>query len=72
MIRMKYLSFRLASVAFAAAVVCSSWGALQAQTPTAPAAKAAQEEEESPFTPQPPVPLPAGMTGSRQTIRVWG
>jgi hypothetical protein len=64
MIRMKYLSFRLASVAFAAAVVCSSWGALQAQTPTAPAAKAAQEEEESPFTPQPPVPLPAGMTGS--------
>ncbi len=65
MIRMKRLSFRLASVAFAAAVVCSSWGALKAQTPTAPAAKAAQdEEEESPFTPQPPVPLPAGMTGS--------
>ncbi|WP_254061717.1 LVIVD repeat-containing protein [Granulicella sp. L60] len=62
---MKRLSFRLASVAFAAAVVCSSWGALKAQTPTAPAAKAAQdEEEESPFTPQPPVPLPAGMTGS--------
>jgi hypothetical protein len=65
MISMKRLSFRLASVAFAAAVVCSSWGALNAQTPTAPAAKAAQEEEEeSPFTPQPPVPLPAGMTGS--------
>jgi hypothetical protein len=57
------LAFRLAGVAFAAAVVCSSWGVLQGQTPAAPAAQAAPEEED-PFTPQPAVPLPTGMTGS--------
>jgi hypothetical protein len=57
------LAFRLAGVAFGAAVVCSSWGVLRGQTPAAPATQAAQEEED-PFTPQPAVPLPAGMTGS--------
>jgi hypothetical protein len=57
------LTFRLAGVAFAAAVVCSSWGVLQGQTPAAPAAQAAPEEED-PFTPLPAVPLPPGMTGS--------
>jgi hypothetical protein len=64
--RMHALAFRLAGVAFGAAVVCSSWGVLQGQTPAAPAAPAAQaaQEEEDPFAPQPPVPLPAGMTGS--------
>jgi hypothetical protein len=54
------LAFRLAGVAFAAAVVCSSWGTLLGQ---APAAKVAPAEED-PFAPQPPVPLPPGMTGS--------
>jgi hypothetical protein len=57
------LAFRLAGLAFAAAVVCSSWGVLQGQTPAAPAAQAAPEEED-PFTPLPAVPLPPGMTGS--------
>jgi hypothetical protein len=57
------LAFRLAGVAFAAAVVCSSWGVLQGQTPAAPAVQAAPEEED-PFTPLPAVPLPPGMTGS--------
>src|SRR6202789_4615738 len=57
------LAFRLAGVAFAAAVVCSSWGVLQRETPAAPAAQAAPEEED-PFTPLPAVPLPPGMTGS--------
>jgi hypothetical protein len=61
--RMHALAFRLAGVAFAAAVVCSSWGVLQGQTPAAPAAQAAPEEED-PFTPLPAVPLPPGMTGS--------
>jgi hypothetical protein len=65
--RMQSLAFRLACVAFAAAMVCSSWGVLWAQAPTAPAAPVAQaapDEEEDPFTPQPAVPLPPGMTGS--------
>ena len=61
--RMHALAFRLAGVAFGAAVVCSSWGVLQGQTPAAPAAQAAPEEED-PFTPLPAVPLPPGMTGS--------
>jgi hypothetical protein len=61
--RMHSLAFRLAGVAFAAVVVCSSWGVLQGQTPAAPAAQAAPEEED-PFTPLPAVPLPPGMTGS--------
>jgi hypothetical protein len=61
--RMYALAFRLAGVAFGAAVACSSWGVLQGQTPAAPAAQAAPEEDD-PFTPRPAVPLPAGMTGS--------
>jgi hypothetical protein len=61
--RMYALAFRLAGVAFAAAVVCPTWGALQAQTPAAPAAQSAPKEED-PFAPQPAVPLPPGMTGS--------
>ena len=65
--RMQALAFRLAGVAFGTAVVCSSWGVLRAQAPTAPAAPAAQagsaDEEEDPFAPQPPAPLPPGMTG---------
>jgi hypothetical protein len=65
--RTQSFAFRWAGVAFGAALVCSSWGALRAQAPAAPAAPAAQaapEEEEDPFKPQPPVPLPPGMTGS--------
>jgi hypothetical protein len=62
--RMQSLTFRLAGVALGAALVCSSWGALQAQAPAAPAAKAAPEEDDNPFTPKPAVPLPPGMTGS--------
>ena len=61
--RMQSLAFRLAGVAFAAVVVCSSWGALQGQKPAAPAKQSAPEEED-PFAPQPAVPLPPGMTGS--------
>ena len=64
---MQSLAFRLAGVAFGTALVCSSWGVLWAQAPTAPAAPtahAAPDEEEDPFTPQPAVPLPLGMTGS--------
>ena len=61
--RMYALAFRLAGVAFGAAVVCYSWGVLQGQTPAAPAAQATLGEED-PFTPQPAVPLPPGMTGS--------
>jgi hypothetical protein len=65
--RTQSLAFRLAGVAFGTALVCSSWGTLLAQAPTAPAApaaKAAAEEDEDPFVPQPAVPLPPGMTGS--------
>jgi hypothetical protein len=62
--RTQSLAFRLAGVAFGAAMVCSSWGVLRAQTPAAPATKAAPEEEENPFKPQPAAPLPPGMTGS--------
>ncbi len=62
--RMQYLAFRLAGVAFGTALVCSSWGALWAQAPAAPAAQSAPDEEENPFAPQPAVPLPPGMTGS--------
>lgn len=61
--RMHALAFRLVGVTFVAAAMCSSWGVLQGQTPAAPAAQAAPEEED-PFTPQPAVPLPPGMTGS--------
>jgi hypothetical protein len=64
--RTRSFAFRLAGVAFASAMVCSSWGAVQAQTPAAPAAPAAQPaaEDDDPFAPQPAVPLPPGMTGS--------
>ncbi|HMD20320.1 MAG TPA: hypothetical protein VKH40_08355, partial [Alloacidobacterium sp.] len=64
---MRVLAFRLASAFFAVAVIGSSVGALQAQTPPAQAAKPAPAppaEEEDPFAPQPPTPLPPGMTGS--------
>ncbi|NYF53456.1 LVIVD repeat-containing protein [Tunturiibacter gelidoferens] len=62
--RTQSLAFRLAGVAFGAALVCSSFRVLWAQAPAAPAAQAAPEEEENPFMPQPAVPLPPGMTGS--------
>jgi hypothetical protein len=65
--RTQSLAFRLAGVAFGTALVCSSWGVLLAQAPSAPAAPAAQaaaEEDDDPFVPQPAVPLPPGMTGS--------
>jgi hypothetical protein len=64
---MRVLAFRLVSAFFAVAVIGSSVGALQAQTPPAQAAKPAPAppaEEEDPFAPQPPTPLPPGMTGS--------
>ena len=64
---MRVLAFRLASAFFAVAVIGSSVSALQAQTPPAQAAKPAPAppaEEEDPFAPQPPTPLPPGMTGS--------
>jgi hypothetical protein len=64
--RMRSFAFRLA-VAFATAMVCSGWGALQAQAPPKapiiPAAPTAAEDD-NPFAPQPAVPLPPGMTGS--------
>jgi hypothetical protein len=65
--RTRSFAFRLVGVAFASAMVCSGWGALQAQAPpAAPAAPAAQPaaEDDNPFAPQPAVPLPPGMTGS--------
>jgi hypothetical protein len=65
--RTQSFTFRLAGVAFGAAMVCSSFGVLRAQAPAAPAAQAAPEEEDNPFTPQPAVPLPPGMTGSTTT-----
>jgi hypothetical protein len=54
------LTFRLASAAFAASLLCAS---LRAQAPAAPAAKPAPAAE-NPFAPQPAPPLPPGMTGS--------
>jgi hypothetical protein len=62
------LVFRLAGVALAAAVMCSSAGPLSAQAaapaaPAAPAAKPAAPPQD-PFAPQPAPPLPPGMTGS--------
>ncbi|WP_433968617.1 LVIVD repeat-containing protein [Tunturiibacter gelidiferens] len=67
--RTQSFAFRLAGVAFGAALVCSSFGVLRAQAPAAqaPSASAAQadsEEDDNPFTPKPAVPLPPGMTGS--------
>src|SRR5580704_13788767 len=65
--RTRALAFRLAGVAFAVAVMYSSVDGLKAQTPSAQASKpapAAPAEEEDPFAPQPPAPLPPGMTGS--------
>jgi len=68
------LAFRLAGVALAAAVMCSSAGPLFAQTaapaaPTTPAAPATPPAKpaappQDPFAPQPAPPLPPGMTGS--------
>jgi hypothetical protein len=60
--RMQSLAFRLASVAFGTALVCSSWGVLRAQAQPAPAAQEAPDEDDNPFAPA--VPLPPGMTGS--------
>jgi hypothetical protein len=63
------LAFRLMGAAFAVAVTCSTTGILHAQgqsSTAAPAAKSA-EAEEDPFAPQPPAPLPPGMTGSIET-----
>jgi hypothetical protein len=64
--RKRALVFRLAGLAFAAAVVCSSANSLLAQAAAAPAAPAAKpaEPQQDPFAPQPAPPLPAGMTGS--------
>ncbi|HZD48496.1 MAG TPA: hypothetical protein VE178_07105 [Silvibacterium sp.] len=60
--------FRMIGAAFALAVLWSSVGILQAQTPPAPAAPAAKpapaEAEENPFAPPPATPLPPGMVGS--------
>ena len=64
---MRALACRAVGVAFAVAVMSSTVGILKAQTPPAQTAKpapAAPAEEEDPFAPQPPVPLPPGMTGS--------
>lgn len=64
---MRALACRAVGVAFAVAVMSSTVGTLKAQTPPAQTAKpapAAPAEEEDPFAPQPPVPLPPGMTGS--------
>src|ERR1700722_2083641 len=64
--RTRALAFRLAGVAFAVGGMYSSVGGLSAQTPSARAAKPAPaaQAEEDPFAPQPPTPLPPGMTGS--------
>jgi hypothetical protein len=64
--RTQALAFRLVVAAFALALFNSNIVSLKAQAPTAPAAKAVApaEEEEDPFAPQPPTPLPPGMTGS--------
>jgi len=62
--RMHALAFPAVCAAFAAALLCCSVGALQAQAPAAaPPAKPAPAAE-SEFTPQPAAPLPPGMTGS--------
>jgi hypothetical protein len=58
------LAFPSVCAAFAAAILCCSVGALQAQAPAAaPAAKPAPAAE-SEVTPPPATPLPPGMTGS--------
>jgi hypothetical protein len=64
--RTQALAFRLVVAALALALFNSNIVSLKAQAPTAPAAKAVApaEEEEDPFAPQPPTPLPPGMTGS--------
>jgi hypothetical protein len=72
---MDALAFRLAGVAFAAALVCSGVAVLSAQTTAAPAPPSAQSappkspnkptpEEENPFAPQAAPVLPPGMIGS--------
>ena len=60
------LSFRVASAAFAASILCSGIGRLHAQAPSVPASPAAKPApaEADPFAPQPAPPLPPGMTGS--------
>jgi hypothetical protein len=58
------LAFPSHCAVIAAALLCCSVGALQAQAPAAaPAAKPAPAAQ-SEFTPEPAVPLPPGMTGS--------
>ncbi len=73
MTRKQALVFRLASMAFFAALAGSAqnmlWSqaapaATPAQTTPDPAAKPAAEEEADPFKPQPAPALPLGMTGS--------
>jgi hypothetical protein len=76
---MRFPAVRLAGMAFLAALLCSHLPVLRAQAPAAPAAqtapdaaaqpaaKPAAEDEGDPFAPQPPTPLPAGMTGSSTT-----
>ena len=73
--RMHFRRLRWLGTACAVAGMCS-YGALQAQTPAAPAQqpaptakpapadKPASEDEENPFAPQAATPLPPGMTGS--------
>ena len=62
------LAFRLAAAAFAVAVTCSTTVRLHAQAPATDSRQSADakkaEAEEDPFAPQPPTPLPPGMTGS--------
>src|SRR4029077_2300269 len=66
--RVQRVASRLAGVAAAAIVMCSSVSTMQAQTPApAPPAKEAAkppDADQNPFAPQPAPPLPAGMTGS--------
>ena len=68
MSRVHRVAFRLAGVAAAAMVLCSTVSGMQAQAPAPPppaqeTAKA-PDAQQNPFAPQPAPPLPAGMTGS--------
>ena len=66
--RVQRIALRLAGVAAAAIVLCSSVSAMQAQTPAPtpppPETAKAPAADENPFAAQPAPPLPAGMTGS--------
>ncbi|MGH9745066.1 MAG: LVIVD repeat-containing protein [Candidatus Acidiferrales bacterium] len=59
--RVQRVALRLAGLAFAAIVLCTSVSGQQAQ---APAPAKAPQADKNPFQPEPAPPLPAGMTGS--------